>query len=245
MNSLTRGVVVSALLLALGSPAWADSINIRPVDPLGDNGTEDTLQEIFDDLTVSGPGIDAVDDQTPYALFTSTASGASIATFVIEVTAGAASQEFGIYDAHDNLNKVVLFDGGDTAGDQVAVSFLSDGSIRVNFIDAGIDFASNTFGFFLDSGVNSFYSEDSLNGGDARALIYQGDGETTLQIDPFAAGTFSPNEWIIAFEDGGDNDFQDAVVLVESIEPVPEPGTLALCGAAVLGFAWFRRRKRA
>ncbi|MFQ5845473.1 MAG: PEP-CTERM sorting domain-containing protein, partial [Planctomycetota bacterium] len=96
---------------------------------------------------------------------------------------------------------------------------------------------------------------DSLNpGGKAQALIYQGDNATVLQIPPLAAGPFSDSEFIIAFEDldrsitsNSDDDFDDAVVLVESISIVPEPATVAMTGlilGAALGFR-ARRRKRA
>jgi len=46
---------------------------------------------------------------------------------------------------------------------------------------------------------------------------------------------FTDDEYIVAFEDwlyeyGSDKDFSDMVVMVESVQPVPEPATALLMG---------------
>jgi len=87
---------------------------------------------------------------------------------------------------------------------------------------------SSAFGFYLQSGDNSFYTVDSLNQGCARAVTYQ-QGPTT--------------NWAIAFEDGSDGDFNDGILKVESVQPVPEPGSLVLFGAGLLGAARAVRRR--
>jgi hypothetical protein len=51
------------------------------------------------------------------------------------------------------------------------------------------------------------------------------------------------NDWIIAFEDGTDGDANDAVFLMEDMKPVPEPATILLFGAGLLGLAAYGRKK--
>lgn len=239
------GVVGLAVLLA--GPASAAAINSNRPIVLGDNGVEDNLQEVLDSITVGGPGIDAFADQTGFALFTNQASGGAVATFIVEITSGAGTQTIGLYDAHNPTNLIQIFGAGDGAGEQKLISFLATGQVKINGVVAGT-LSSNSFGFYLKTGGGTtWYTEDSLNGGNPQALVYRGNGTTTLQIAPYFPGLFSSDEYIFAFEDGSylnsDKDFQDAVFLVESITPLPEPGTLALVGLLGAGALLRRRRK--
>lgn len=247
------GVFILAMGLTaamFGDRAQADPTNVRPVVL-----TNSTLQATLDSRTVGGPGISAADDQQETALFTNDSSGAAIATFVIDLADFSGSNRFGMYSADDSTNRALIFDGGmvDPMFPQAFVSFMSNGNVMVNGSLVATDFGAN-FGFYLDvfdadsdpsTLDHTVYSEDSLNGGAAQALVYRGDDATTLELPPFSAGTFSSNEFILAFEStlgGTNNDYSDLVVLVESISPVPAPGA-ALLG--VMGFGlvgWVKRR---
>ena len=70
------------------------------------------------------------------------------------------------------------------------LSLLADGSVLVNFLDSGIDFSGNSFGYYFDSIVGHpgwaggiWYSDTSLNI-DSRdhMATYQGKGIDTVQI---------------------------------------------------------------
>jgi hypothetical protein len=201
--------------------------------PFGDGGT--ALQAVLDDITVNPSGNSSVDvttDEVPDAedsIWTPLGQGTFVANMIIELTDLAESNTFGIFDAANPNKKVQLYAGSAATGTLITVSILADGSVFVNGIDTGIDFAGNAFGFYLDSSSDPdggiWFSDTNLNSDRLDHMAaYQGEGDT-IQILPFASGIWPATEFILAFEDreadSADKDYDDMVVIVEAIAPSP------------------------
>ena len=183
------------------------------------------LQGILNDITVDGDSsVNIEEDQIQNDGIWQHIAAGSIYTLIGEYSGYAEINSFGIYDG--NQNRVELFSGANSAGDQALLIIKEDGSVYVNFHDSGVDFSGETFGFYLDSGAGeTFYSESSLNNGDDHMLSFQGKGDQ-IQLPGYTPSIFSENEYVIAFEDmgleEGDHDFTDAVIMIESLEPVAQ-----------------------
>lgn len=261
----TTGIAIAFVGSTFVSANPGLAANVRPVS-FGESwdGEEHSLENILDDMTVSGPNIDTKQDQTPYDLFTSTAIGNSSSTFMAEVADYASTNQFGIYSAKTG-EKAVLFDGNDTSGTGSFFSFLENGDLQIGNIDtidsnpspAAGSFEikenfGNQFGFFLNVAEENatYYSQDSLNPNEsAQSVIYQGNNQTKMELPLRQAGTFTDSQFIVAFEDlevgNSDRDYNDMVAMVSAVEPtteVPEP--TSMLGLALVAGTWFLTRRR-
>jgi hypothetical protein len=216
---------------------------------------EMTIQQVFDSITIGpNPGVSSVQDPADRlqegndAYWSIQGTGTSAATVVIEIAGNAPFNSFGIFDATNAAVSVQVFAGAAAQGAQAAISLTGDGSVSVNFVDTGVDFAGNLLGFYLDTGganPNRFYSRTSLNAdGKDHLYAYRGEGDK-IQIPGLLAGIWSADEYALAFEDtlgGGDMDHNDFIALVESVNPVPVPAAVLL-GFLGLGAAGLRLRR--
>lgn len=245
MKKLLRkiGIGIAATLLATGAFA-------TPV-PVGGSDIGAAMN------TIGLTGYNPVTDQQNSAYWTYGASGGSIAGFVMsDFNTAYAYNAFGIYSMSDPTKAVTLFSGSSVKS--VSVFFNTDingdyenDSIYVDPLGSGNETAisgfGDSFGFFIVGG-GMYYSDPDLNANDPNyytrndyMVMYQGDGKSTIKGD-----TFLTNEWLV-FAEGYNYStcFTDAVVLIESIKPIPEPATLALLGGGLIALGIVRRRKAA
>jgi hypothetical protein len=240
-----------ALLSLLGGSMLAGTASAATC--VTGSSAETSLQGIFDNMTVGGgSSVNAATDCLPDnsdSIWSITGSGLSGTTMIIEIAGQAGTNTFGVYDAANNSNSVQLFDGAASGGDQTVMSIKLDGSVWVNLVDTGVNFAGNSFGYYLGTVNGTFYSDTSLNGDTAdHMLAYQGTGDT-IQLPNIAPGTWTANEYALAWEDlpasAADFDYNDMVLMVESVEPVPVPAAVWLFGSGLLGLIGMARRKKA
>lgn len=199
-------------------------------------------------------------------------SGGASSTMIIELAGWNPTNVMGVYDALNPATRVALFGGAAGQGDQAELTIATNGTVTVTYKDfdpvtgdflggsfnTGTVFtAGNLFGFYLDStasrqpGNGVFFSDTALNtstgdNGYDHMLAYQGKGIDTVQMPGKAPGTWEQNEFVLAWEDKlgsmTDGDYQDLVVIVESVSPVPVPAAVLL-GFLGLGAAGLKLRR--
>jgi len=219
------------------------------IAPVGTDGAGTGLQALLDGITQSGtPNIDVYHGQTsPSAYWSTSASGLGENRIMFEIAGYANTNSFGIFDPTNTQNRLELFGG--PAGHNAATTLMwnGDGSFTAYYLDGSGDSATatfgatNLFGYYLDNGHGEvFYSVLGLNSdGTPHMVAYQGNGQTKLDnVKNGQYATFGSSDYILAWEDlpfgASDLDYNDFVVMVESVHPVPEPATLGMFGFGVL-----------
>jgi len=225
------------------------------------------LQDIFNAMTYSGAVANAAEGAIRDGVdsfWRIDASYEASASFIIEIAGNAGSNTVGIYDLKDPSKRLEIFTGAATTGWRTTISksitdlYTFQVEMDDGYTSPWTTFSSCQFGFDLANGAMTLYSDSSANGGADQMLAFERPYPPTPMIDIFYnlhggyaqsawSSPWQPNEYVLAWEDlplgqGADKDYQDLVLMVESVSPVPVPAAVLL-GFLGLGAAGLKLRR--
>jgi hypothetical protein len=241
-------------LACLGMAAFTDAAHAAC--SFGSSG-EASLQQTFNDLFGAAAAPNAVSDclddgAGPGRDGVWQSTGQSSATILLELAGFADFNSFGLYDPLNPANRLDVFTGRLGPGSTASLTFENiAGGTRISMNIVGSPnpatssvFLSEAIGFVLSTPEgNRFFSQSNLNtDGADHSYAYRGDG-AWFQRGSAMNTQFGAHDAILAYEDlvHGDNDFQDFVVLVRGVEPIPLPAAGWLLLSALAGLTRHRR----
>lgn len=203
-------LVAAATCLAPAFPAEA-ALRVPQVPVLGG-----TLQAYLNSV---GESINVLTDQDATQTWSHTASGTTTYTIQLQ-NSPLSGHEFGLYNPSDGGPQLCMLVNAGVNAFSTA-TFKPGNLVTVNRFDADANFLGTmtygsvdpaNIGFYLATLLGVAYTEDAKNPfGAAHALAFRGTGQN--------AGTW----WLCWDERQGiqDQDYDDCVVLMESVNPTP------------------------
>ena len=216
MFMLLVGLAATAMLTA---PAGATLRS--PQVPVVGGGLQAYLISVGETINVNT-------DQDATQTWSHTISGTTTYTVQFQSSPNANIQQFGLYNGSAVIPPLFFLLSGSVGPLGYSTATFKPGNIVVvNRFDANANFIStttfggvdpNNFGFYLSTQNGTVFTQDARNPGAlARAITFQGTGAN--------AGT-----WWLCWDEPlagapGDQDFDDLVVLMESVNPTPVSST--------------------
>jgi hypothetical protein len=209
--------LIVSLVALVSSATFANAALRVPQVPVIGGGLQAYLISV-------GQTINVLTDQDATQTWTNTVSGTTTYTIEFQSSPNAAVQQFGMYNASAVIPPLFFLMSGSVGPQGFSTATFKPGNIVVvNRFDALANFLSTTtfggidasnLGFYLSVPAGTVFTQDARNpGGLARAITFQGTGGS--------AGT-----WWLCWDEPqagapGDQDFDDLVVLMESVNPTP------------------------
>lgn len=214
-------LLLATLVASAALPSTASAALRSPQVPVVGGGLQAYLTSV-------GETINVLTDQDATQTWGHTASNTTTFTIQFQSSPNASIQQFGLYNASAAIPPLFFLMSGSVGPLGFSTATFQPGNLMVvNRFDALGNFLStttfggvdpNNFGFYLTIPAGTVFTQDYRNpGGLARALTFQGTGAN--------AGT-----WWLCWDEPlagapGDQDYDDLVVLMESVNPTPVSGT--------------------
>ena len=218
-------------LVALATSATFASAALRsPQVPVIGGGLQAYLISVGESINVNT-------DQDATQVWSHTVSGTTTYTVQFQSSPNANIQQFGLYNASAVIPPLFFLLSGSVGPLGFSTATFKPGNILVvNRFDALSNFLSTTtfggvdpneFGFYLTTQAGTVFTQDGRNpGGQARAITFPGTGQNAgtwwlCWDEPLVAGQSNAVAGADGVSTGGDQDFDDLVVLMESVNPTP------------------------
>jgi hypothetical protein len=220
---LLRSTLTLTVTLALGVLVTSASPTAAALRAPQVAFCEGSLQSYLNSV---GESINVLTEQVDAQVWTTGVTGNADLTLMVEFAGYADQNAIGVYNTAEATPTLFLVFPGAAGPGWSAYLHFSGGNMGVDLYDNGVYQGSamrygvdpHKFGFYLEGPGGTFYTQDWRNGGKAQMLTYLGTGAN--------AG----DKWI-CFEDlpyqAPDclTDFEDAIIVVQSMNPVRANGT--------------------
>jgi hypothetical protein len=216
MKRAATTLIVSLVALVASATLASAALRSPQVSVIG-GGLQAYLNSVGESINVNT-------DQDATQTWSHTVSGTTTYTVQFQSSPNAAIQQFGLYNGSAIIPPLFFLLSGSVGPLGFSTATFKPGNILVvNRFDALGNFLStttfggvdpNNFGFYLSVPAGTVFTQDARNpGGLARAITFKGTGVNT--------GT-----WWLCWDEPlagapGDQDFDDLVLLMESVNPTP------------------------